>query len=43
MRAIRIDEWGGPGVMKLVDMPEPSPAGGEVLIELKAQGRIPAR
>jgi NADPH2:quinone reductase len=34
MRAIRIDEWGGPEVMQLVDVPEPSPADGEVLIEV---------
>src|SRR3954466_9078594 len=38
MRAIRIDEWGGPEVMKLVDMPEPSPAEGEVLIEVSHAG-----
>src|SRR3954449_3871312 len=38
MRAIRIDEWGGPEVMKLVDMPEPSPAEDEVLIEVSHAG-----
>src|SRR3954464_8998177 len=38
MRAIRIDEWGGPEVMKLVDMPEPEPAEGEVLIEAPRAG-----
>jgi NADPH2:quinone reductase len=38
MRAIRIDEWGGPEVMQLVDMPEPSPADGEVLIEVSHAG-----
>jgi NADPH2:quinone reductase len=38
MRAIRIDEWGGPEVMRLVDMPEPSPADGEVLIEVSHAG-----
>jgi NADPH2:quinone reductase len=38
MRAIRIDEWGGPEVMKLVDMPEPVPAEGEVLIEVSRAG-----
>src|SRR3954470_20965678 len=38
MRAIRIDEWGGPEVMKLVDMPEPSPSEDEVLIEVSHAG-----
>jgi NADPH2:quinone reductase len=38
MRAIRIDEWGGPEVMRLVDMPEPVPAEGEVLIEVSHAG-----
>src|SRR3954454_21116049 len=38
MRAIRIDEWGGPEVMQLVDMPEPEPAEGEVLIEVSHAG-----
>jgi NADPH:quinone reductase len=38
MRAIRIDEWGGPEVMQLVEMPEPEPADGEVLIEVSHAG-----
>src|SRR3954447_18420868 len=39
MRAVRIDEWGGPEVMRLVeDMPEPSPAADEVLIEVSHAG-----
>jgi NADPH2:quinone reductase len=38
MRAIRIDEWGGPEVMRLVDMPEPVPGDGEVLIEVSHAG-----
>src|SRR3954471_7358455 len=38
MRAIRIDEWGGPEVMRLVDMPEPEPGEGEVLIEVAHAG-----
>jgi NADPH:quinone reductase len=38
MRAIRIDEWGGPEVMRLVDMPEPEPGEGEVLIEVSHAG-----
>src|SRR3954468_23950649 len=38
MRAIQIEEWGGPEVMKLVELPEPSPADGEVLIEVSHAG-----
>jgi NADPH2:quinone reductase len=38
MRAVRIDEWGGPEVMRLVDMPEPEPGEGEVLIEVAHAG-----
>ena len=38
VRAIRIDEFGGPEVMRLVDMPEPEPADGEVLIEVSHAG-----
>jgi NADPH2:quinone reductase len=38
MRAIRIDEWGGPEVMRLVEMPEPVPGDGEVLIEVAHAG-----
>src|SRR3954451_13957604 len=38
MRAIRIDEWGGPEVMRLVDMPQPEPGEGEVLIEVSHAG-----
>ncbi|MEA2410515.1 MAG: NADPH:quinone reductase [Thermoleophilaceae bacterium] len=38
MRAIRIDEWGGPEVMQLVELPEPVPGDGEVLIEVSHAG-----
>src|SRR3954469_5902558 len=38
MRAIRIDEWGGPEVMQLVDIPPPKPGEGEVLIEVSHAG-----
>src|SRR3954454_6678622 len=38
MRAIRIDEGGGPEGMRLVDMPEPSPAVGVVLSEVSHAG-----
>src|SRR5918912_661157 len=33
MKAIRVDEFGEPGVMRLVDVERPSPAQGEVLAE----------
>ncbi|MBV9311474.1 MAG: NADPH:quinone oxidoreductase family protein [Solirubrobacterales bacterium] len=38
MRAIRIEEFGGPEVLKLVEMPTPEPAEGEVLIEVDRAG-----
>ena len=38
MRAIRIDEWGGPEVMQLADLPTPDPAEGEVLIRVSRAG-----
>ena len=34
MRAIQMQEFGGPEVLQLVDMPAPEPAEGEVLIGL---------
>ncbi len=38
MRAIQITEFGGPEVLKLVDLPTPEPADGEILIEVKRAG-----
>ena len=39
MRAIRIDEWGGPEVLRLVeDAPEPRPADDEVLVRVTRAG-----
>jgi NADPH2:quinone reductase len=39
MRAVRIDEWGGPEVLRLVkDAPEPSPGPGEALIAVSRAG-----
>src|SRR4051794_25663656 len=39
MRAIRIDEFGGPGVLRLVeDAPVPEPADGETLIRVERAG-----
>jgi NADPH:quinone reductase len=38
MRAIQLTEFGGPEVLRLVDIPIPKPVGREVLIEIKAIG-----
>jgi putative PIG3 family NAD(P)H quinone oxidoreductase len=38
MRAIEIYTPGGPGVLRLVDRPDPSPGPGEVVIEVAAAG-----
>jgi NADPH:quinone reductase len=38
MRAVQIDEFGGPEVLQVVDVPKPSPGDGEVLIEVSVAG-----
>ncbi len=38
MKAIAIDQFGGPETMQLVDMPQPRPAAGEVLVKLEYAG-----
>jgi NADPH:quinone reductase len=38
MRAIQIEEFGGPEVLQLVDIPKPEPAEGEVLIRVTRAG-----
>src|SRR4051794_7786047 len=38
MRAIRIEEFGGPEVMQLADVPKPEPEDGEVLIRVDRAG-----
>jgi NADPH:quinone reductase len=38
MRAIRIEEFGGPEVMDLVELPDPEPADGEVLVDVARSG-----
>jgi NADPH2:quinone reductase len=38
MRAVQIDEFGGPEVMQVVDVPEPEPADGQVLIKVSRAG-----
>jgi len=38
VRAIRIEEWGGPEVLRLADVPRPEPGDGEVLIRVAHAG-----
>jgi NADPH:quinone reductase len=38
MRAVQIDEFGGPEVLKVVDVPAPEPSDGQVLIEVSRAG-----
>jgi NADPH2:quinone reductase len=38
MRAVRIEEFGGPGVLRLVELPVPEPGPGEVLIRVARAG-----
>ena len=38
MRAIQIEEFGGPELMKLVELPDPEPADGEVVVDVARTG-----
>jgi NADPH:quinone reductase len=38
MRAVQIEEFGGPEVLQVVDLPKPEPGEGEVLIEVTRAG-----
>ena len=38
MRAIQIEAFGGPEVLQLMDVPEPRPGDGQVLIDVAAAG-----
>src|ERR1700758_4141840 len=38
MRAVQMTEFGGPEVLRLVDLPVPEPAGGKVLIRVTRAG-----
>jgi len=38
MKAIQVEEFGGPEVMRLTDVPDPEPAAGEVLVEVARAG-----
>jgi NADPH2:quinone reductase len=41
MRAIRVDQFGGPEVLRLVHVPDPKPGTGEVVVRLRAAGVNP--
>ena len=41
MKAIRVSEFGPPSVLKLLDVPSPTPGAGEVLVRVKAVGVNP--
>ncbi len=38
MKAIRIDGFGGPDVLRLADVPDPSPGPGQILVRVEAAG-----
>ncbi len=38
MRAVQIDEFGGPEVLRVVDLPKPEPVEGEVLVSVERAG-----
>ena len=42
MKAIRIDEFGGPEVMKIVEIERPLPAPDEILVKVYAASINPA-
>jgi NADPH:quinone reductase len=41
MKAIRVHEFGGPAVLELEDVPEPTPGSGEVVVRVRAAGVNP--
>src|SRR5918911_474321 len=38
MRAVQIDEFGGPEVLKVVDLPEPDPGENELIVNVERAG-----
>ena len=41
MRAIRVEQFGGPEVLRVVEVDDPRPAAGEVVVRLHAAGVNP--
>ncbi len=41
MKAIRFDRYGGPEVLQLVELPDPEPGPGELLIDVRAVSVVP--
>jgi NADPH:quinone reductase-like Zn-dependent oxidoreductase len=41
MKAVRFDEYGGIGVLKVADVPDPIPGPGQVLVQVRAAGINP--
>jgi NADPH:quinone reductase-like Zn-dependent oxidoreductase len=41
MKAVRFQGYGGPEVLEVVDVPEPSPGRGEVVVRVVAAGTNP--
>ena len=41
MKAVRFDQYGGIDVLKVVDVPQPVPGAGQVLVQIKAAGINP--
>ena len=41
LKAVRFDEYGGIDVLKVLDVPRPAPAAGQVLVQVKAVGINP--
>ena len=41
MKAIRVQEYGGPAVMRIEDLPDPRPGPGEIVVRVRAAGVNP--
>src|SRR2546429_8538166 len=41
LKAVRFEEYGGVGVLKVVEVPRPMPGPGQVLVQVKAAGITP--